>query len=119
MIEFILPWPPSTNRLWRNVGSKTLLSAEGREYRKQVALSILEQRVPCIRMNGSVHVTIVAFPPDKRRRDLDNLQKAALDSLTHCGVIEDDSFIDKLEILRGPVKQNGELKLIVEQWCRL
>lgn len=119
MIEFTLPFPPSVNRLWRNVGNKTLLSAEGREYRKQAAYALLEQRVPCTRMNGCIHVSIVAYPPDKRRRDIDNLTKAALDSLTHSGVIEDDSFIDKLEILRGPVKQGGELKLTVEQWVDL
>jgi crossover junction endodeoxyribonuclease RusA len=37
-----------------------------------------------------------AFPPDRRRRDLDNLLKALLDSIEHAGVYEDDSQIDLL-----------------------
>ena len=37
-----------------------------------------------------------AFPPDRRRRDLDNLQKPLLDALQHAGVYEDDSQIDLL-----------------------
>ena len=36
-----LPWPPSTNRIWRNVAvsgkPRTLLSQEGRVYRKAAA----------------------------------------------------------------------------------
>jgi crossover junction endodeoxyribonuclease RusA len=37
-----------------------------------------------------------AFPPDRRRRDLDNIQKPVLDALQHAGVYEDDSQIDLL-----------------------
>ncbi|NBW22487.1 MAG: RusA family crossover junction endodeoxyribonuclease, partial [Caulobacteraceae bacterium] len=40
---------------------------------------------------GSVRVVIEAFPPDRRKRDLDNILKSLLDALTHAGVWEDDS----------------------------
>jgi crossover junction endodeoxyribonuclease RusA len=39
--------------------------------------------------------------PDRRRRDLDNVLKSTLDSLTHAGVWDDDSQIDQLSVERG------------------
>ena len=36
-------------------------------------------------------------------RDLDNVQKALLDSIEHAGVIEDDSMIDDLHTIRKEV----------------
>ena len=51
--------------------------------------------------------------PDKRRRDLDNLLKATLDSLTHAGVWSDDSQIDALSIRRFPI--GGMLKVRIEE----
>ena len=38
----------------------------------------------------------------RRRRDLDNILKSLLDSLTHAGVWEDDSQITDLRIRKGP-----------------
>jgi crossover junction endodeoxyribonuclease RusA len=52
---------------------------------------------------GRLAVEIEAHVPDKRKRDLDNLFKAVLDSLTHAGVWADDSQIDALRIVRKPV----------------
>jgi crossover junction endodeoxyribonuclease RusA len=47
-----------------------------------------------------------AFPPDRRQRDLDNLQKPALDAMEHAGVYQDDSQIDLLLTRRmEPAKQ--------------
>jgi crossover junction endodeoxyribonuclease RusA len=45
-----------------------------------------------------MRVEIQAFRPDRRRRDLDNLLKAILDSLTHAGVMQDDALIEDLRI---------------------
>ena len=35
-----LPYPPSVNSIWRRVGNKTLLSAEGREYHERVESAV-------------------------------------------------------------------------------
>ena len=43
-----------------------------------------------------VAITIAAFPPDRRRRDLDNILKCLFDSLQHAGVFEDDSQIKQI-----------------------
>jgi crossover junction endodeoxyribonuclease RusA len=56
-----------------------------------------------------------AFPPDRRRRDLDNLPKAVLDSLAHAGVYEDDSQIDLLIIRRCDPIKGGKLKIRISE----
>jgi len=106
----ILPWPPSANVYYRNVQGKTLISAAGRAYRAAVADQVLIQR-GAKQLAGRLAVAIVAHVPDRRRRDLDNLLKSTLDSLTHAGVWLDDSQIDSLRIERGPV--GGMLKVSV------
>jgi len=44
---------------------------------------------------------------DRRRRDLDNPQKAVGDSLKHARVIRDDSQIDDWHIVRGAPVRGG------------
>ena len=110
MIELILPWPPSINRYYRTFRNRILISKDGREYRK----TVLEQRrsAPTETLFGSVEVEIEAFRPDNRKRDLDNLLKAALDALTHAKVFEDDSQIADLRIFWAANK-GGVLKVKV------
>jgi crossover junction endodeoxyribonuclease RusA len=97
MIELTLPWPPSVNRYWRTFQGRMIISAEGRAYRKAVADQVLIQR-GAKHYDGKMKVEIEAWRPDNRRRDLDNLLKAALDGCTHAGVWEDDSNIVDLHI---------------------
>ncbi len=96
-----LPFPPTVNTYYRTVNGRMLISREGREYRQAVAELAASENWPKF---GSerVSVSIEAWMPDRRRRDLDNLLKSLLDSLTHAGVWEDDSQIDGLAIWRAP-----------------
>lgn len=110
MIE--LPWPPSANTYYRNIAGKTLISAKGRAYRDEVMDRCLEQRVR--KDSRRLRVTITAFPPDRRRRDLDNMLKGLLDALTHGGAWDDDSQIDDLRIVRGPVTADGCVSVSIE-----
>jgi crossover junction endodeoxyribonuclease RusA len=104
----VLPWPPSVNHYWRNVGGKMLISKKGREYREAVRFLAIAENWP---IHGSKRLTvnIEAWIPDNRRRDLDNMLKAALDALTYAGVWEDDSQIDDLRIVRKQI--GGMLKV--------
>ena len=103
-----LPWPPSMNHYWRNVAGRTLISREGRAYRDQVAAQAVAQgwRHP-FPADKRVAVRINAIPPDKRRRDLDNMLKPMLDALTHAGLWADDSQIDDLHICRHAPRAGG------------
>jgi len=103
-----LPWPPSVNTMWRTprtgpLAGRTMLSKEGRDYRKAVEQTVMLQRAGKVG-DARVAVDIEVRMPDKRRRDLDNLPKAVLDSLTHVGLWDDDSQIDDLRIWRSDRK---------------
>lgn len=105
-----LPYPPSMNHYWRRVGPQTLISREGRTFRRNVcALLAGGPRRP---LAGRLAVVLNAFPPDRRRRDLDNLQKPTLDAMQHAGVYEDDSQIDLLVTRRCNPVADG--RLVVE-----
>ena len=105
-----LPYPPSVNHYWRRVGSRTLISREGRRYHTDVCAALAAGRAAPL--TGRLAVCVTIFPPDRRRRDLDNAMKALLDALAHAGVYEDDSQIDDLRVIRGEVEPGG--RAIVE-----
>jgi crossover junction endodeoxyribonuclease RusA len=113
-----LPWPPSANKCWRNVNGRSILSKEAREWRKTVegifySLSLQQRsRLPFC---GSVYIMIDAYPPDKRKRDLDNLLKPLLDSLQHVGIYKDDSQIDGICIDRQQVIGDGKVNVFLSE----
>lgn len=111
-----LPWPPSVNHYWRYVGSKVLISHEGRQYRKSVEVAVY---VACLggrkAFEDEVEVVIQAFPPDRRKRDLDNTLKATLDSVANAGLLVDDSQIGKIVITREEVCPGGKLLLTIRE----
>jgi crossover junction endodeoxyribonuclease RusA len=115
-----LPWPPSLNRYWRHpsrgkLAGRHLISEDGRRYRTAVQaelLSYLGRRT--LPLAGRLGVSMFAAPPDRRVRDLDNLPKAVLDSLSHAGLWTDDGQIDRLLIQRAPVEKGGRMRIVVE-----
>lgn len=113
MMELILPFPPSVNSYWRQFQGRTLISKKGREYRLAVAEQVLIQK-GAKHYSGKVKLTIEAWRPDDRRRDLDNLLKAPLDALTHAGVYDDDHLIVDLRIYWADEK-GGMLKVKIEE----
>ena len=112
MIEFTLPWPPTVNTYWRNFNGRVLISAKGREYRKAVADQVLIQRA-AKHIDHAVKVEIKAYRPDRRRRDLDNILKALLDSMTHAGVMQDDALIEDLRVYWAD-EVGGMVKVTIE-----
>ena len=113
MIELVLPWPPSVNRYWRTFRGRMIISADGRAYRKAVADQVLIQR-GAKNYQTELKVVIEAWRPDRRKRDLDNLPKALLDSLTHAGVWEDDALIVDLRIYWAS-EIGGMVKIQIEE----
>ena len=111
-MELTLPWPPSLNTYWRTYQGRMILSEKGRAYRRFVMEQCLLQRVDTF--TGPIKVEIVAFRPDNRKRDLDNLLKAVLDGMAKALVYEDDSQIRDLRILWGDTI-GGMLKVNIEE----
>lgn len=53
--------------------------------------------------------------PDRRRRDLDNLQKAVFDALTKAGFWLDDSQVVDYRVVKMPVVKGGKLELTITE----
>lgn len=109
-----LPWPPTVNTYYRNVGGRMLISAKGRQYRANALAAIVEQGSP--KLKGEVSVKVEAHLPDMRKRDLDNICKGILDSLTHGRVIEDDSLVGHLALTKVLPSGNPRVVLTIEPW---
>jgi len=72
-----------------------LISRKGRIYRQTVCSIVRQFEIKPF--DCEIKITIDAYPPDRRRRDGDNLLKAIFDSLQHGGVYKDDSQIKDFE----------------------
>jgi Holliday junction resolvase RusA-like endonuclease len=102
VIELELPFPPSVNHYYRRVGFRTLISREGRAFREKVCAILSARRIKPL--PGPLSVRMELFPPDLRRRDLDNYLKGTLDAVEHAGAYHDDSQIKELQVwMRGPI----------------
>lgn len=95
MTRLTLPFPPSVNGYWRSYQGRNILSKAGREYQKAGAAALAGQQMPQLG-EARVQVTLTLYPPDKRRRDVDNYSKAPLDLLTKAGLWADDCQIRRL-----------------------
>ena len=113
MTTIVLPWPPSVNSCWRTVNGRTMISKKGRIYKQAATRAVLaagaNKHLP-----GRLRVKLTAYPPDRRRRDIDNLTKLALDSMQAAGVYLDDSQVDELIIIRAEVEKGGVVVAEVE-----
>lgn len=106
--EVFLPFPPTINSYYVKTARGVYISNKGRRFRAEVAEMINEQ-LPDLTITDRMLVEIVLYPPDKRKRDVDNYNKPLLDALTQCGLWEDDSLIDQLFNYRGVTTQSGRV----------
>ena len=100
-----LPYPPTVNHYWGQRGNRRFILKRGQEFRASVCAIVRAMGVEP--MSGRVLVDTVVCPPDRRRRDLDNVCKATFDALAHAGVYDDDCQIDALHVERGAVVEGG------------
>jgi crossover junction endodeoxyribonuclease RusA len=113
LVNVTLPWPPSVNQYWRRNGATYFISKKGNEFRAHTVI-LCHKFKGLFRPEEKLSIVIEAYPPDKRRRDLDNVLKSLLDSLQHAGVYEDDYQIDSILITRQP-QLNGCLDITLSK----
>ena len=117
MIELELPYPPSVNHYWRHYRGRTLISRGGRAFRDAVRAALAKAGTKPL--PGPLAVAVEIYPPDRRRRDIDNVQKALLDALEHGGAFHDDSQIVWLLTEKAQVVPGGKtIVRIAERKCR-
>jgi crossover junction endodeoxyribonuclease RusA len=112
-LEVKLPWPPSVNHYWKARGGRRFISPTAKAWLDEAILLLRATRV---RFDGPVRVSMFLSPPDRRRRDGDNLEKAVMDALVKAGVIQDDSLRHVPEARRELVGDcGGYVLLVVEE----
>lgn len=111
-ICFDLPWPPSANRYWRNFRGRMVISKEAREYRTRIGYQ--KSQLPQVKSGARLEINMLAYPPDRRKRDIDNLIKITLDALEK-GLGFNDCQVDKLSIERKEVVENGLMNLKIRE----
>lgn len=118
-LSILLPWPLSTNKLWRAVRMGrsrigNILSAEARDWKKEATV-MLSQQSPRM-FHCPVEITIALSAPTRRAFDLDNRTKIILDLLVSCAVIQDDSnrFVKRLLVEESDEDFTGALVTIAQ-----
>ena len=117
-----LPWPPSVNnykepysyKKGRRRLTQFRLNDRARKYRSDAIAAIWEKLGMPTPSVSRLRLTIVFVPPDRRKRDLDNHVKGIQDAMTHAKVYKDDSQIDELRLIRGPVESPGWVEVTIE-----
>lgn len=94
-MKLLLPFPPTTNSLWRAVKGRNIKSKKYREWQK-VAGHALNEQFKGDAIPGPVVLTLRFGRPNKRRQDLDNRLKAPIDLLAAHGVIDDDRNVQSI-----------------------
>lgn len=111
-----LPYPPSVNAIWRNLvingRSRTVMSKEGKEYRKAAHAALTEAGISAP-LVGEVSVELHVYRP-RKIGDLDNTAKAVLDALKG-RVFVDDSQVVELHMHRHDDKTHPRVEVSVSE----
>ncbi len=118
-IEMELPWCPSANHYLMVSGKSRFLSPAAKKFRKDVEylafLFSMEQHIQ-LPLTGRLRVDVKLYPPDKRKRDIDNCSKNLLDALQHGDVFVDDNQVDELYLKRCTTDApHGRIEIIVTE----
>lgn len=101
-MKIFLPWPPSANKIWRNLrGSRGLyLAKEYKRFVDESKIWLWKQGSPRVLGDENLEVVIKLYPPTKRGYDVDNRIKPTLDALTKVGFWRDDKIARKVTAFR-------------------
>ena len=113
-----MPWPPSANNskipVKRGKFTRMASSPALREYHLLVAI-LFQGKIKTLAPPYSVRLDI--YEPDRRHRDIANLEKAVVDSLVKAEVMEDDCKINKLVLERHPdeLRKPGQIVVTIKE----
>jgi len=107
-VQFEIPWPPSVNNYWGQSkrGTKFILP-KAAAFRRDVIFITAQAGIKQYDEEERLSIHLDLYPPDRRRRDIDNVLKSLLDSLEIARVIHDDSQFDELHVVRHEEKRGN------------
>ena len=106
--RFVLPWPPTANNSKVTGARGRFVSVKAlRRYQEACGWTIVETGV--VHVDPPYIVIMDLYEPDRRRRDICNYEKHAIDCLVKAGVIIDDCKINSLLIRRAGYHDGGRI----------
>lgn len=94
-----LPYPPSVNHYkGQTKTGRHFLTKHARLYRDTVKERCVT--VPKF-IDSFIKIEVVCYLPDRRKRDLTNIDKCLLDALQYAEVFNDDFYVDKISYERA------------------
>lgn len=109
----ILPYPPSANRYWRTVNSRTYVSEEAKAYKSECGWTARSQSAAGMPFAGPVRLTMRFYRP-RKAGDLDNRLKVALDALNGIAFVDDAQVIE-LHVYRYDDKANPRVEVEIQE----
>ncbi|WP_420370913.1 RusA family crossover junction endodeoxyribonuclease [Klebsiella pneumoniae] len=105
---------------WHHAGSRSGCRGDPLRgfYETDTAISTKRKQLRAVPRPSSelAEVHIVLYPPDQRRRDIDNYNKALFDALTQTGVWEDDSQVKRMLVEWGEVTKKGKVVITIKRF---
>ena len=112
-IGFEIPFPPSVNHMYAQVGTRKVLTKEYRAFIQEVGLMWKVAKPKNWSKDGRFGLIVELTYNNKRRNDVDNRVKATQDALTRAGVWLDDSQVDAALAERMENVEGGKLRAAV------
>jgi len=105
-----LPYPPTINHYYFTTKQgRRIITAKGKAYHQEVGY-LLNSYKPT---SDPVKMLINVYPPDNRRRDLDNILKVLGDSMEGY-LYKDDNQIVDLHVIKFPKVKGGYIEVHIE-----
>lgn len=116
-IQLILPYPPSVNSIWRTgKKGKWYLTKAAKDFKEVVGYYVYSKRArELFAKTDRLSVKLIAYPPDARKRDLDNLCKITLDAMQDAGVYHDDCQIKEMHLKMEQPFPKGKVEITIEK----
>lgn len=119
LVRLELPYPPTTgNHATKRRGKRYYTDARLVAWQKNIGVHVIltraDGRAAAKPIEGDIIFAMQWHPPDKRRRDEDNLAKVVKDALTRAGVWLDDAQVVESHTFKLAPFKGG--KVIVEVW---
>lgn len=112
--KVVLPYPPSINHYWlTGHGGRRYISKEGNTFRQWALVLCRTQQIPSFG-DSEIKLDITINPPDRRRRDVDNVLKVLLDALQAAKVYDNDYQVRRLSIERLDPLGEGRCTVTIE-----
>jgi crossover junction endodeoxyribonuclease RusA len=90
---------------------RKILKPEVAEYKSTIALMVASAKQTYGEPPTPFQMFVYVYPPDRRKRDLDNILKIMQDGVA-TGLCVDDSIINAIAVIRCDIVQHGLVEVI-------